>query len=349
MEFSKKQFGELAGRPVYEYTLKNKQGLSLSALNFGGTVTGIRTPDRKGQFKNIVLGFDDIEDYVQYRPFYGCLVGRTAGRIDEGKFTLAGETYQLQQSEGKNHHHGGNPAFDAYLWDTALVEDGDTAHLVFSYFSPDGENGYPGNLDVKVTYTLTEANEWIIHYEATTDKPTLFNPTNHIFFNLTGNHEQTIKQHLLQIKSDRVAEVRADLIPTGKLMPVEGTDFDLREPQPLVKAIESDHPQLKMNGGLDTPFLLTHEAAKPDAILSEANSGRQVSITTDRDAVVVYTHNGVSGDYQIDGKKVEPYAGVALETQQLPDAIHHEHFGHTILYPGEVFHSETIFQFEQDQ
>lgn len=346
MEFEKKIFGDLSGETVYEYTLTNSQGVSLSALNLGGVVTAIKTPDKKGNLANITLGFDNVEDYLTYRPFYGALVGRVAGRIAKGQFSIEGKKYQVQVNEGENHHHGGNPAFESHIWEVSIEEEGTAAHLIFKYFSPAGENGYPGNVTVTVTYTLSEANEWKIMYEAETDEPTLFNPTNHVYFNLTGDHTKTIRNHELQINSDLVGELKEDGIPTGKMLPVNDTDFDLREAVPLSRGIDSKHPQLESNDGFDHPFFLSHRGSLPDAILHDPESGRKVVVTTDCDAIVIFTHNGVSGDYQIDGKTVQPYAGVALETQAMPDAINQENFGDVVLYPGELFRSETIYQFE---
>ena len=347
MEFEKKIFGDLSGETIYEYTLTNSQGVSLSALNLGGVVTSIKTPDKAGQFSNITLGFDNVEDYLTYRPFYGALVGRVAGRIAEGRFNLEGKEYQLQVNEGENHHHGGNPAFESHIWDVSIEEGEASTHLIFKYFSPAGENGYPANLVVTITYTLSEANEWKISYHAETDEPTLFNPTNHVYFNLSGDHTKTIKEHTLQVNSDLVGELKEDGIPTGKFLPVNDTDFDLREPVKLSKGITSQHPQLADKKGFDHPFFLAHRGSEPDAVLCDSESGRKVIVTTDCDALVVYTHNGVSGEYEINGNRVEPYAGVALETQTMPDAINQDNFGNITLYPGETFHSETIYQFEQ--
>lgn len=345
MEFEKKIFGDLSGETVYEYTMTNSQGISLSALNLGGVVTSIKTPDKNGKLANITLGFDNVEDYLTYRPFYGALVGRVAGRIAKGQFSIEGKQHQLQVNEGENHHHGGNPAFESRLWDVSIEEEGTIAHLIFKHFSPAQENGYPGNIAITVTYTLSEANEWKINYEAETDEPTLFNPTNHVYFNLTGDHTKTIRGHELQINSDLVGELKEDGIPTGKMLTVKGTDFDLSESTPLSKGIDSKHPQLESKEGFDHPYFLSHRGLLPDATLSDPESGRKVMVTTDCDAIVIYTHNGVSGDYQINGKTVQPYAGVAMETQAMPDAINHENFGNVILYLGEPFRSETIYQF----
>lgn len=347
MEFEKEKFGELAGDDIYEYTLTNSQGVSLSALNLGGIVTSIFTPDKRGDLANVVLHMDNVEDYLTYRPYYGALIGRVAGRIAEGKFELDGKEHQLQINDGKHHLHGGTPGFEAYIWETSVEESEQAAHLIFSGFSPAGENGYPGNVKITVTYTLTEANEWKIAYEADSDEETLFNPTNHVYFNLTGDHSQTIRNHELQINSDLVAEITKEGLPTGKMLPVKDTDLDLRKATALSKGIDSVQPQLKEHNGFDHPYFLSHRGSLPDAVLHEPKSGRKVVVTTDRDALVVFTHNGVSGQYESDGKPIKPYAGVALETQALPDAIHHENFGNIILYPGETFQSETIYQFEQ--
>lgn len=345
MKLSKKKFGEVEDHSVYEYTLENSQGLSLSALNYGGTITSIQTPDKENQFTNIVLGFDELDNYEEFRPFYGALVGPVAGRIDKGEFTLEGEEYQLQKNEGENHLHGGDPAFDSYLWNVTMEEENDEASIIFTTSISDGTNGYPGNREFKVRYTLTNTDEWIIQYEAETDKPTLINPTNHVFFNLSGDPAQTIKQQKLQIQSDYVAELREDNIPTGKLLPVKETDFDLNTPQLLEKGIESDLPQLKDRDGFDHPFLLTHETSDPDAVLSDETSGREVQVTTDRDAIVIYTHNGADDDYELNGEKVQPYAGVAMEAQNMPDAINQKDFGDITLDPGEVYEAQTTYKF----
>lgn len=349
MKGSKRLFGEVEGRPVYEYTLENSHGMQLSAMDYGATVTAIKTPDKDGKLENITLGFDSVEPYVTYRPYYGATIGRVAGRIDKGKFKLENETVQLMINEGVNHHHGGSPAFDSRFWEVQMeaTSDADKSSLTFTYLSPDNENGYPGNLEVQVKYSLTEANEWKIQYTATTDKTTLFNPTNHVYFNLTGNHANGVLDHRMQLNSDFYASLESDSVPTGDLLDVTDSPFDFRQASPLKTGIESTHPQTVSNRGYDHPFILNPVLnGKANGQITDPISKRRVRFATDREAVVVYLNNWAEGLYEIDGQAVRPYSGVALETQMLPDAIHHDNFGNTILKPGEKFYSETIYTFD---
>ena len=214
MDISIKDFGELSGQVIQEYTLTNRQGISLSAMTYGAAITSIRVPDKNGLIENIVLGYDTLDEYVSYRPYYGATVGRVAGRIDKGKFTLEGKNYQLETNDKTNHSHGGINGLDTKIWTVKTESTENEGHLVFTYKSPHGENGYPGNLTVKVTYTLTESNEWKINYQATTDKTTLFNPTNHVYFNLSGDPTKAINQHTLALTSKYFAELKEDYIPT---------------------------------------------------------------------------------------------------------------------------------------
>ena len=349
MKGSKRLFGEVEGRPVYEYTLENSQGMQLSAMDYGATITAIKTPDKDGRLENITLGFDSVEPYVTYRPYYGATIGRVAGRIAKGKFELEDETVQLMINEGVNHHHGGSPAFDSRFWEVQMkaTSESDESSLTFTYLSPDNENGYPGNLEVQVKYSLTEANEWKIQYTATTDQTTLFNPTNHVYFNLTGNHANGVLDHQMQLNSDFYASLESDSVPTGDLLDVTDSPFDFRQASPLKTGVESTHPQTVSNRGYDHPFILNQVLnGKANGEITDPISKRRVRFSTDREAVVVYLNNWAEGLYEIDGQAVRPYSGVALETQMLPDAIHQDHFGSTVLKPGEKFYSETIYTFD---
>lgn len=349
MKGSKRLFGEVDGRPVYEYTLENSQGMQLSAMDYGATITAIKTPDKDGKLENITLGFDSVEPYVTYRPYYGATIGRVAGRIAKGNFELEDETVQLTINEGINHHHGGSPAFDSRFWEVQMkVEpEADESSLTFTYLSLDNENGYPGNLTVQVKYILTEANEWKIQYTATTDKTTLFNPTNHVYFNLTGNPANDILDHQMQLNSDFYAPLESDSVPTGNLLEVTDSPFDFRQASSLKTGVESTHPQTVSNRGYDHPFILNQVLdGEANGQITDPISKRRVRFSTDREAVVVYLNNWAEGLYEIDGQAVRPYSGVALETQMLPDAIHHDNFGNTILKPGEKFYSETIYTFD---
>lgn len=346
MDISIKDFGKVSGTVIKEYTLTNQHGVSLSAMTYGAAITSIQVPDKNGQLQNIILGYDDLNEYVNNRPFYGATVGRIAGRIDKGRFTLDGKSYQLKTNEKGNHLHGGENGLDTQIWTVETVSNENEAQVTFTYTSPDNENGYPGNLTVQVTYMLTESNEWKIHYQATTDKTTLFNPTNHVYFNLSGDPTKAINQHTLTLTSDLFAELREDSIPTGALLPVKDTPFDFTTADTINKGFESTHPQNQLVSGYDHPFVLEHLPEKPEATLYDPTSGRRVQMVTDRDAVVIYATNTLDGRHDTDGKPEESYAGITLETQNLPNAINQKGFGKVILVPDEVFHSETTYRFD---
>lgn len=346
MEISTKVFGEFSGNVVQEFTLTNRQGVSLSAITYGAAVTAIKVPDKEGLLQNIVLGYDSLDEYLSYRPFYGATVGRVAGRIDKGKFTLVGKNYQLETNEKGNHLHGGKNSLDTKIWTVETSSSENEAQLIFMYTSPHNENNYPGNLVLQVTYTLTESNDWKINYYATTDESTLFNPTNHVYFNLSGDPTKTINQHTLALTSKYFGELGEDSIPTGNLLPVDRTPFDFTTADTIDKGFESTHPQNELVSGYDHPFVLEHISGKPEATLSDITSGRRVQMFTDRDSVVIYATNALNGKHTEEGKVMEHYAGITLETQQLPDAINQEAFGNIILHPDEVFQSETTYRFD---
>ncbi|MER2227160.1 MAG: aldose epimerase family protein [Carnobacterium sp.] len=346
MDISVKDFGELSGQIVQEYTLTNRYGVSLSAMTYGAAITSIRVPDKNGLIENIVLGYDTLDEYVSYRPYYGATVGRVAGRIDKGKFTLEGKNYQLETNDKTNHSHGGNYGLDTKIWTVKTESTENEGHLIFTYKSLHGENGYPGNLSVQVTYTLTESSEWKISYQATTDKTTLFNPTNHVYFNLSGDPTKAINQHVLALTSEYFAELKEDYIPTGILLPVKETPFDFMTADAVNKGFESTHPQNQLVSGYDHPFVLEHIDEKPEAVLSDTISGRRVQMTTDRDAVVIFAVNTLDGRHDNEGNAEESYAGIALEAQNLPNAINQKGFGKVILHPNETFHSETTYRFD---
>lgn len=346
MEVSNQVYGNIAGTDIYEYTLTNSSGVSLSAITYGATVTALKVPDREGTIQNISLALESLEDYVEHRPFYGATIGRVAGRIAKGAFDLDGKTVQVNINEGANQLHGGPSGLDTKVWNAQLETGEDAASILFTYTSPDGENGYPGNVEIEVRYTLTEANEWKIAYSAATDKPTLFNPTNHIYFNLTGDVTKDILGHELTLNSEQVAELGEENLPSGELFHVEGTPFDFRNSNKVEACAKLDHPQTKKVNGFDHPFHLQHNNDEPEAVLFDPESGRRLRMFTDRDSVVIFTHNGEIDDYTIDGEPVRQYAGITLETQTLPDAVHHDNFGDITLRPGETFRSQTIYQFD---
>ena len=348
MKIEEKLFGVFNNQDVNAITLTNSQGVSITAIPYGAHIIDWTVPDKNGQFDNIVIGLDNLDDYVNHRPFYGATVGRIAGRIAKGKFTLDGKDYTLPVNTSGNHLHGGPKGLDAVLWNYRTEQTDDRAAIIFSYVDPAGANDFPGTLTVEVAYTLTEDNEWMVSYKATTDEPTLFNPTNHVYFNLHGDLEQTILDHSLFIKADHFIELNEKTIPTGQLPAVDGTPFDFRDAAPLAQAIESDHPQTTAVKGLDHPFVLNHDSEGPDAVIFHKENGRRIVMTTDQPSVVVFMHNGPAS-VEVNGKAVQAYAGLTLETQGFPDAINHDAFGNTVLRPGETFVSTTTYQFELEK
>lgn len=344
MNITTKTFGEIEGKEINEYTITNAYGISLSAIPYGATVTKIVTPDKNGKRENITLNVESLEDMVEHRPFYGATIGRIAGRITNGMFSLDGNEYQVETNEGTNLLHGGPKGFDTKLWEVEIEEDSHKASLIFTYESPDGENGFPGNLTAKVTYTLNDQDEWTVTYFAETDEATLFNPTNHIYFNLTGDIKQPILDHELKLASAYYASLAEENLPSGQLESVKGTPFDFRTGKSLKEAILSDDKQIKPIAGLDHPFVLDL-SEEFQGTLADPQSGRYVKMKTDQESVVIFTHNGEVDDYVIQGEPAKRYAGITLETQALPDAINQPGFGNTVLRPGETYTAQTIYQF----
>lgn len=344
MFITSKLYGKINTTNVEEYTITNSKGVAISAIPFGATLTKLIAPDRKGKLADITLNVDNLDDFITYRPFYGATIGRVAGRITKGQYSLDGKDYQLDTNEGNNLLHGGPEGFDTKLWHVETEIADKQGRLIFTYTSPEGENNFPGNLWVQVTYTLTEESEWIIEYKAKTDEPTLFNPTNHVYFNLSGDKKQSILNHELYLKSDFYAPLGEENLPKGELKNVEGTPFDFTAPKLVKDAVYSDHPQIKPLNGLDHPFVLSPKEGDSQGVLYEPESGREVTLYTDRNSVVVFTHNGEVDDYSIQGEPARQYAGITLETQTLPDAVNQTGFGHIILRPKETFTSKTTYK-----
>lgn len=345
MEIERKILGTVENRDVVEYTLRNTRGVSLSAMSFGATLTKLVTPDKNGTRKNITMNVESLDDFITHRPFYGATIGRVAGRITNGKYTLGDKTFQLDINEGDNLLHGGPRGLDTKLWDVEVQTGDSDAKLVFTYESPEGENNFPGNLSIKVVYTLNEENEWIINYEASTDAPTLFNPTNHVYFNLTGDIKKPMLDHQLKLNSDFFASLKQGNLPTGALEKVDNTPFDFRHPKAIKEAVLSDHPQIKPRNGLDHPFVLDPEESGVKGVLFDPESGREIELYTDCNCVVIYTHNAEMDDYTIEGEPARQYSSLTLETQTLPDAINHTGFGNIVVRPEKPFASQTTYKF----
>mgnify|MGYP001305483647 CR=1 FL=1 len=345
MNIQTKQIGIVRDEPIYSYTLENDQHMQLACLNLGCIVTEIIVPDKNGNYENVVLGFNTAEEYLRNKTYFGALVGRVAGRIGGAEFSLNGEDYTVTANEGKNHLHGGAAGLSEKVWKARTFIEENQVGVEFTVISEDGEEGYPGNVQFTVTYILTNDNEWIFKCHATTDKPTLVNVTNHSYFNLSGNGKNTIVDHELTINSNQFLELSKELLPTGNRIPVEGTVFDLRKGRRIREAIESDHPQIALVGkGFDHPFILEKDGIIQ---LSDPESGRKMEVETNQNCVIVYTTNQVQeGSLCIkEGKKMERYLGICLETQNYPDAIHHSDFPSIVLNPGETYEAVTTYRF----
>jgi aldose 1-epimerase (EC 5.1.3.3) len=347
MELLENTFGEVEGKTVHTYTLINGNGMRLTCLDFGCIVTEISVPDREGRLENVVLSYPRIEDYIQRKSYFGAIIGRVAGRIGGSRFELDGKTYRLPANEGKNHLHGGMKGFHERFWKAKPFQTGKGAGVEFTYFSPDGEEGYPGNLQVKVRYTLDDENRWTVEYEGVSDRTTLLNMTNHSYFNLSGDAKRDILGHRLTIKSDRYLKLAEDLLPTGELADVTGTVFDFRQGRLLNDGAKSRDPQnILAGGGYDHPFVLT-EHFNHEIILEEDVSGRSLTVETDRPAVIVYTANGMDGSARLaSGVPAKKHIGVCLETQSHPDATNHPHFPSIVLKGGETYRAKTIYRFD---
>lgn len=339
------EFGTMDdGRQVQLFTLSNENGMEVSITNYGGIVTSLKVPDKEGNIENVVLGFDDLEKYKSGHPFFGAITGRYANRIANGQFELNDETYQLATNDGENHLHGGESGFDKKLWDAEVNEDENS--ITLNYLSPDGEEGYPGNLDVEVTYTLTDDNELTIDYHAITDKPTVVNLTNHSYFNLSGHPSQGILDHLLTINADRYTPVDDGLIPTGELRSVQETPFDFTEPETVGARIESIPP------GYDHNFVLNNpdSGIRKIATVEHEESGRIMEVYTDQPGVQLYTGNFLDGSLMDHhGTPIEQYAALCLETQTFPDSPNKPEFPSAVLNPGETYETTTIYQFKRSE
>jgi len=342
-----KPFGTQAGRPVTLYTLTNANGVEVDTMNYGGIILSIRVPDRKGQFADIVLGHETLEGYVPNPPYIGAVVGRYANRIANGTFTLDGKTYTLPKNDGPNTLHGGtDKTFNKVVWDGEPMK-GKTG-VTYTYLSKDGDDGFPGNMKVKVTYTLTNDNELVIEYEATTDKATVINLSQHSYFNLAGQGTGDILNHELMLNADHFTPVDKNLIPTGELRPVKGTPMDFTKSTKIGARIDDNYEQLVLGHGYDHNWVLNSKmmGLTLAARVYEPTSGRVMEVSTTQPGVQFYTGNFLDGT--VTGKQGLVYKrryGLCLETQHFPDSPNHPDFPTTTLKPGETFKSKTVFKF----
>jgi aldose 1-epimerase len=350
-----KPFGTTAGgAAVEEYTLTNARGVEVKIITYGGIITSVKTPDRDGNVANIALGCPNLKDYETKSPYFGALIGRYGNRLAGGKFTLDGKTYTVPVNNGPNSLHGGIVGFDKKVWQAKVVEGADGVALGLTLTSPDGEEGYPGTLNVRVAYTLTDANELHLDYTAATDKPTVLNLTNHAYWNLLGEGRGTIYGHILMLNADRYTPDDENLIPTGELAPVTGTPFDFRAPKAIAAAVRSDHPQVIIGRGIDHNFVLNRPALDdpsliPTARVYEPGCGRVMEVWTTEPGIQVYTGNFLDGSvYGPSGRAYRQGDAIALETQHFPDSPNHLNFPSTELRPGQTHGSTTVFKFLVD-
>jgi aldose 1-epimerase len=337
------------GTPVDVYTLTNAHGIRMRVLTYGGIVQSLETPDRAGKLDDVVLGFDDLQGYVKSSPYFGAIVGRYGNRIAGGRFTLDGKTYKLATNNGPNALHGGIKGFDKVVWAAQQFKSDSGVGVVLTHPSPDGDEGYPGTLNAKVTYILTDRDELAIDYEATTDKATPVNLTNHSYWNLAGEGARDILGHVLTIESSAIVPVDSTLIPTGSLMPVAGTPFDFRSPTAIGARIEDKHQQIQFGKGYDHTFVL--DGARQNGVahaahVAEPTTGRTLDVYTTEPGVQFYSGNFLDGS--ITGKHGRVYghrSGLALETHHYPDSPNRPNFPSTILRPGQTYRTRTVYRF----
>lgn len=337
MKIPRKPFGHLAdGRQVDLYILKNSSGLEVQITNFGGIITNILMPDKDGEREDIVLGFDTLEEYIDNPPYFACITGRVAGRISNAQFELDGKVYSLSSNQGQHHIHGGLKGFNSKLWDVVHSENN---LLVLKYCSIDGEEGYPGNLEVEAKYHLKNENELHIEYRATTDKATPVNLTNHSYFNLTGKSD--VLDHQIQIEANHYLETNEELIPTGKMLSVSSTAYDFRKEKSIGQDIK------ETNGGYDDTFVLK----KPDgrlrlvATATDPESRRSIEVFTTAPGLVFYSANFLDNCHGKNGEIYHKHSGFCFETQHFPDSPNRPEFPSVILRPGEQYRQHTFYRF----
>lgn len=328
-----------------EYTLVNEQGMSVSVINFGGIITEMLVPNRNGKLENVVIGFKNYADYETNPNYFGALIGRVAGRIQGGEFVLNGKTYSLDHNDGDNHLHGGASGFHQVIWNVDPFQTGDTVGLKLTHKSLDGDGGYPGNLDVTVTYILNNDNQFTIDYAATSDQVTPITLTNHSYFNLSGDLKNTIHHHHITIDSEEIVKLDEKLIPTGKLMNVFNTSFDFRESRSLHEGFNDKSEQNTVAGnGYDHYFIFNKK--KENAVtVSDEKSGRLLMIKTDQPGMVMYTSNMLEDGMELKEGFSEKYLGVCFETQASPASLHYPGFPSVILKAGEQYKKQTVFSF----
>ncbi|WP_245391831.1 aldose epimerase family protein [Salinicola aestuarinus] len=353
-------FGTLPdGRNVECYTITNANGIEMRVINYGGIILSLETPDRDGHMDDIVLGFDSLGDYLsptyrQANPYFGALIGRYGNRIANGEFAIDGQTYELATNDGPNTLHGGDEGFNQKLWQVQPFTSAEGRGVVLSYTSADGEEGFPGELATRVTYTLTDEDALVIDYQARASQTTPVNLTQHSYFNLAGEGDPSILDHQLTINASAYTPVNETLIPTGKIASVSGTPFDFQTPTAIGERLGQSDTQLAYGKGYDHNYVLIKNASARDALtlaarVVEPQSGRVLEVDTTEPGIQFYSGNFLDGT--LVGKSGKPYvlrSGFALETQHFPDSPNQPNFPSTLLAPGETYHSQTVYRFKTE-
>ena len=349
VSIEKKAFGKTKeGINVDQYILKNRNGMEISTINYGGIITSWKTKDRDGNYQDIVLGFDNLSEYESESPYFGAIIGRYGNRIAKGKFTLNDENYNLAVNNDENHLHGGIKGFDKVVWDTREVVDDSTASLVLSYLSDDMEEGYPGNLKVQVTYTLDNNDKLSVKYEAVTDKTTIINLTQHSYFNLSADFNKNILDHDILINADSFLPVDSTLIPTGEIRNVGDTPFDFRRSKNIRKEINNSNKQLMIGNGYDHCWVLNNQDQGVRFVASayDSRTGRLLEVFSDQPGIQFYSGNFLDGSLKSKiGGTYDFRSGFCLETQHYPNSPNEMSFPSVTLNPGEKYMTETIFKF----
>lgn len=333
----------IEGSKAALFIMKNSKGTEIKITNYGCIITSIRVKDNNGIFQDIVLGFDTLEGYLREHPYFGAVIGRYGNRIANSEFELNNKLYKLFANNGKNHLHGGKKGFDKVLWDYEIEED----ILKLSYLSPDEEEGYPGNLKIRVDYSLTEKNELLISYEAVSDKDTIINLTNHSYFNLNGEGSGTILDHKLTLNADYFLPTDSESIPTGELRSVNNTSFDFRQSTKVGERIEANDEQLVFAQGYDHNYIINgmDTDLKTAAVLESTESGIKMNVYTTEPGIQLYTGNHLDGSLSGKSGKYDCRTGICLETQHFPDSPHFPNFPTVVLKKGDVYRSKTVYKF----
>lgn len=349
MKITQKSFGKTkSGEDATLYTVTNNNGMEVSFTDYGANIVSIIVPDRNGDFADVALGYKNIEGYENNDPGFGSLIGRNANRIGGAKFELSGKVYELEKNEGENNLHGGNPAYNKVMYETEIYEEEEMISIDFSRLSPDMEQGFPGNFDLTVTYTLTEGNELMIEYHGVSDKDTVVNLTNHSYFNLSGHNSGSIIDHKVWIKANQFTPTSDDLIPTGEYRDVEGTPMDFRKLKSIGQDIDSDYEPLVQAGGYDHNYVLDNDSGDVEKVaeLVDESTGRVMEVFTDMPGLQFYSSNMLTPvENGKDGARYDKRTGVCFETQHFPNACNIEGFPSSLLNAGQHYEYVTIYRF----